>query len=136
MPFIPHTEDDFHEILAAIGAARIEDPLGEIPSALPAGELSRVPEALSEMEMTCLMSDAAARDKPVLNFIGAAAYEYHIPAAVWQLATRGEFCSSYMPYQAEALQGTLQVVYECQSVMTALIGKDVANTSLYESASA
>ncbi len=87
------------------------------------------------MEVTRLISDVAARDKPVLNFIGAGAYEHHIFAAVWH-TTHGEFCTSYTPYQAEASQGTLQVVYEYQSMMTALTGMDVANASLYEGVSA
>ncbi len=83
MPFISHTGDDVREILAVIGAERTEDLFGEIPAALRAGELSRMPEALREMEVIRLMSDTAARDKPVLNFIDAGAYEHHIPAAVW-----------------------------------------------------
>ncbi|MGH8503341.1 MAG: aminomethyl-transferring glycine dehydrogenase subunit GcvPA [Gammaproteobacteria bacterium] len=136
MPFIPHTEDDIREMLAAVGVERIEQLFDEIPPGLRCGALSDVPAGMSEMEVTRLMTHAAARDGNPLNFIGAGAYEHHIPAAVWQLATRGEFYTSYTPYQAEASQGTLQLTYEYQSMMAALTGMEVANASLYDGASA
>ena len=88
------------------------------------------------MDVTRLMQERAERDGRWLNFIGAGAYEHHIPAAVWQIATRGEFYSAYTPYQAEASQGTLQLLYEYQSMLTSLTGMDVTNASLYDGASA
>jgi glycine dehydrogenase subunit 1 len=136
MPFIPHTQADIDAMLAAIGARSIEDLFDEIPAALKSGQLERVPPALSEMEIARLASERAESDGRYLNFIGAGAYEHHIPAAVWQIATRGEFYSAYTPYQAEASQGTLQTLYEFQSMMTRLTGLDVANASLYDGASA
>jgi glycine dehydrogenase subunit 1 len=87
------------------------------------------------MEVAALMQERARQDGQPLCFIGAGAYEHHIPAAVWQIATRGEFYSSYTPYQAEASQGTLQLLYEYQSMMTALLEMDVSNASLYDGAS-
>jgi len=97
---------------------------------------SGVPSAIGEMELGRLMSDRAASDGRPLNFIGAGAYEHHIPAPVWAITTRGEFYSAYTPYQAEASQGTLQLIYEYQSMMCALTGMEVSNASLYDGASA
>ena len=136
MPFIPHTADDVREMLAECGVERIDELFDEIPDSLISKPLSAVPEGLSEMEVSRLMHDASRREGAFLNFIGAGAYEHHIPAAVWQIATRGEFYSAYTPYQAEASQGTLQVLYEYQSMMCSLTGMDVTNASLYDGASA
>ncbi len=136
MPFIPHTEDDIATMLAAVGAQQIDDLFDEIPRELLIDGLDGVPPGESEMAVSRLMHERAARDNNVLNFIGAGAYEHHIPAAVWQLATRGEFYSAYTPYQAEASQGTLQLIYEYQTMMASLTGHEVSNASLYDGASA
>ncbi|MBI3171253.1 MAG: aminomethyl-transferring glycine dehydrogenase subunit GcvPA, partial [Hydrocarboniphaga effusa] len=136
MPFIPHTETDVKEMLGAIAAPSIDALFDEIPAALRCGPLEHVPEGLPEMQVSRLMHERAHSDGMALNFIGAGAYEHHIPAAVWEITTRGEFYTAYTPYQAEASQGTLQVLYEFQSMMTALTGMDVSNASLYDGASA
>lgn len=136
MPFIPHTEEDIAEMLASIGAKSIEDLFDEIPEELVSGELTGVPSGLSELEITRLMMERANQDGFYQNYIGAGAYEHHIPAAVWQITTRGEFYSSYTPYQAEASQGTLQLLYEYQSMMASLTGMDVSNASMYDGATA
>ena len=136
MPFIPHTEADVKEMLAAIQAPSIDALFDEIPAALRCGPLAKVPRRLPEMQVSQLMHERADQDGLALNFIGAGAYEHHIPAAVWQITTRGEFYSAYTPYQAEASQGTLQVLYEYQSMMTALTGMQVSNASMYDGASA
>jgi glycine dehydrogenase subunit 1 len=135
MAFIPHTSDDVARMLEVIGVASIEDLFDEIPAELRAGALD-LPHPLSEMEIGRLMTERAAIDGRPLNFIGAGAYEHHIPAPVWAIATRGEFYSAYTPYQAEASQGTLQLIYEYQSMMCALTGMEVSNASLYDGASA
>ena len=136
MPFIPHTEDDVKQMLEVIGVDSIDDLFDEIPAALRAGDLSAIPEGMSEMEISALMGARARQDGQPVCFIGAGAYDHHIPAAVWQITTRGEFYSAYTPYQAEASQGTLQLLYEYQSMMTALMEMDVSNASLYDGASA
>ncbi len=135
MPFIPHTEHDIQAMLAAIGAPSIDALFDEIPAALRNGKLTKVPTSLSEMEISRLMQERAEADGRYLNFIGAGAYEHHIPAAVWQITTRGEFYSAYTPYQAEASQGTLQLIYEYQTMMASLTGLDVSNASLYDGGS-
>ncbi len=136
MPFIPHTEAEVREMLDAIGIDTIDDLFREIPADLRCGDLHKIPSGMSEMEITRLMQQRAREDGHPLNFIGAGAYDHHIPAAVWQLTTRGEFYSAYTPYQAEASQGTLQLLYEYQSMMTQLTAMDTSNASLYDGASA
>ena len=136
MPFIPHTEDDTREMLEAIGVASLDELFDEIPAKLKIDVLDDLPDALSEMQMMRLMRERAAMDGAPLCFIGAGAYEHHIPTAVWDIATRGEFYSAYTPYQAEASQGTLQTIYEYQTMITELTGLDVSNASLYDGASA
>jgi len=135
MPFIPHTKDDVQSMLKAIGADSIDDLFDEIPQDLLISELDGVPDALSEMEIVRLMHARAARDGAPLCFIGAGAYEHHIPAVVWDIATRGEYYSAYTPYQAEASQGTLQTIYEYQTMITSLTGMYASNASLYDGAS-
>ena len=136
MPFIPHTEADVDAMLASIGAPSTDALFDEIPAELNCGGLPGIPEGLSEMQVSRLMNQRAAADGFYSNFIGAGAYEHHIPAAVWQIVTRGEFYSAYTPYQAEASQGTLQLLYEYQTMMASLTGLDVSNASLYDGASA
>ena len=135
MPFIPHTEQDVRDMLAAIGAKDIETLFDEIPANLRARRLEAIPDGMSEQEIGRLMLERAERDGRPLCFIGAGAYEHHIPAAVWEITTRGEFYSAYTPYQAEASQGTLQLIYEYQTMMTRLMAMDVSNASLYDGAS-
>ena len=135
MPFIPHTDEEVKSMLDAIGVQSIEQLFDEIPAALRSKGLEKVPEGKSEMDVARLMRARAAQDERSLCFAGAGAYEHHIPAAVWELTTRGEFYSAYTPYQAEASQGTLQLLYEFQSMMTSLTGMDVSNASLYDGAS-
>lgn len=135
MPFIPHTAEEVDAMLATIGVDSIEDLFDEIPAALRAGRLAKVPEGVSEMEMLRVFSERANADALGPCFLGAGAYDHHIPAAVWDLTARGEFMTAYTPYQAEASQGTLQLIYEYQSMMAALTAMDVSNASVYDGAS-
>lgn len=135
MPFIPHTEDDTRAMLDAIGVERIENLFDEIPKALRAGALDEVPEGVSEMAMLADLGARAARDAEVVCFAGAGSYDHHIPAAVWDLVGRGEFMTAYTPYQAEASQGTLQVIYEYQTMIAGLTAMEVSNASVYDGGS-
>ena len=136
MPFNPHTPKDVGDMLAAIGAKTIEELFDEIPKELRIESLAGIPDALNEMQTGKLMMARAVQDGLPLNFIGAGAYEHHIPSAVWAVTTRGEFYSAYTPYQAEASQGTLQLIYEYQTMISSLTGMEVSNASLYDGGSA
>ena len=136
MPFVPHTPADVQAMLESIGADSIETLFDEIPEAVRSGELNQTPDGMTEMDLLKLMNKRARQDEVALSFIGAGAYEHHIPAAVWDLVSRGEFMTAYTPYQAEASQGTLQLIYEFQTMMTRLLAMDVANASVYDGATA
>ncbi len=136
MPFVPHTKDEINDMLSVIGIDSIENLFDEIPAHLKIDSLKKVPAGLNEMEINRIMQNRAADDGTPLCFLGAGAYDHHIPAAVWQITTRGEYYTAYTPYQAEASQGTLQLTYEFQSMMAALTAMDVSNASLYDGASA
>lgn len=139
MPFIPHTSGDVRRMLDTLnngqGVDSLDDLFDEIPANLRCQPLAGIPEGLSEMDVTRLMRERSEQDAGALCFIGAGAYEHHIPAAVWDLASRGEFLTAYTPYQAEASQGTLQVIYEFQSMMAHITAMDASNASVYDGAS-
>jgi glycine dehydrogenase subunit 1 len=123
-------------MLHTIGADSIDALFDEIPESLRIQGLEGIPPGLSEMEIGRLMSERASLDGRPLSFLGAGAYEHHIPSAVWAITTRGEFYSAYTPYQAEASQGTLQLIHEYQTMITSLTGMEVSNASLYDGGSA
>ena len=136
MPFVPHTESDISTMLSRVGVAALGELFDEIPAGLRIKGLEGIGPALSEAEITQLMQMRARHDGEPLCFIGAGAYDHYVPAAVWDIATRGEFYSAYTPYQAEASQGTLQVIYEFQTMLASLTGLEVSNASLYDGATA
>lgn len=136
MPYIPHTKEDVDEMLRVINAESIDELFDEIPKNLRCGDFKNIPEGMNEMT---LLQEAEKHASSITNgacFIGAGAYEHHIPAAVWDITSRGEFLTAYTPYQAEASQGTLQLLYEFQTMIAELTAMEVANASLYDGASA
>ena len=122
-------------MLSVIGVDSIEQLFDEIPPELRSDGLDNIPSRQSEMQVQRLLTEKSMQDGTPLCFAGGGAYEHHIPAAIWEIATRGEFYSAYTPYQAEASQGTLQVIYEFQTMIASLTGMDVSNASLYDGAS-
>lgn len=136
MPFTPHTDDDIQSMLKTIDLPSIESLFDEIPETLRFKGKLNVPSGISEIELNHLVSERTKKMQNTLCFIGAGAYEHHIPAAVWDITSRGEFLTAYTPYQAEASQGTLQLLYEYQSMIAGLTNMDVSNASMYDGASA
>jgi glycine dehydrogenase subunit 1 len=136
MPYIPHTPEDTKKMLAAIEVENIQALFDEIPAALQYAGFNEIPAGINEMEMLRKAQFLANKNRNGICFIGAGCYEHHIPAAVWDIASRGEFLTAYTPYQAEASQGTLQLLYEYQTMICELTGMDVSNASMYDGATA
>lgn len=136
MPFIPHTSDCVATMLGRIGESRVDALFDEIPEGLQLEEIQGLPAGQDELTMLRELKELADLDTPLTCFAGGGSYDHHIPAAVWDIASRGEFLTSYTPYQAEASQGTLQLLYEYQSMMCALTGQEVSNASVYDGATA
>ena len=136
MPFVPHTDADARAMLARIGANSVDELFDEIDPRLRGADFSALPDGQSEMTMLAELSARARQDETGPCFLGAGCYDHHIPAAVWDIAARGEFLTAYTPYQAEASQGTLQLIYEYQSMLAALTGLEVSNASVYDGGSA
>ena len=139
MPYTFNTPEDRQAMLEAIGAGSIEELFRCIPADLQLDRPLRIPAALSEMELTQHMSALAAKNihagqKPC--FLGGGSYDHFVPAVVDNLASRGEFYTSYTPYQPEVSQGNLQAMFEYQTLICQLTGMDVSNASLYDGGSA
>jgi glycine dehydrogenase subunit 1 len=139
MPYLYNTPEDQSAMLAAIGAASIEELFTMVPAELRLNRALDIPPALTELELTQHMTALAAKNAHAGNkicFLGGGSYDHFIPAVVDEIASRGEFYTSYTPYQAEVSQGNLQVVFEYQTLIARLTGLDVSNASLYDGGSA
>src|SRR5271166_3465121 len=139
MRYLPLTERDRREMLEAIGVDSIDALFADVPPAARLDGLLDLPRAMGEIEVERAISEMAARNvaaDSVPFFIGGGAYRHHIPAAVDHLIQRGEFLTSYTPYQPEVSQGTLQYLFEFQTQVALLTGMEVANASLYDGATA
>jgi len=138
MDFTPHTDPEIAEMLRVIGVSSIDDLFQEVPEVARILRGLDLPAGLSEAEVEERVRGLADRNPmgAVVSFLGAGAYDHYIPAAVDHLVSRGEFLTSYTPYQAEVSQGTLQAQFEYQTMVAGLLGMDVANASMYEGATA
>jgi len=139
MPYTFNTDDEQREMLDAIGAASLDDLFAGIPSSLRLGRPLDLPQALTEMELARHMSGLAGRNVPAGErtcFLGGGSYDHFVPAVVDAIASRGEFFTSYTPYQPEVSQGNLQATFEYQTLVCQLTGMDVSNASLYDGGSA
>lgn len=136
MPFVPHTSSQVQDMLRRLGARSVVDLYDEIPESLLRNDPPGIPPGLDEAGIGRIARQRAGSNDPLLCFAGGGAYEHHIPAAIWDIASRGEFYSNYTPYQPEAAQGSLQLTYEYQTMIAGLTGMDVANASLYDGATA
>jgi len=139
MRYIPNTEADCQAMLQALELTSMEELFAGIPAALRFSRALDIPQALSEQEMLRHMRTLAGRNANVEEyaaFLGAGAYHHFIPSIVPVLLSRGEFMTAYTPYQPEMAQGTLQAMYEYQTLICQLTDMEVANASLYDGASA
>ncbi len=136
MSFVPHSDADKREMLRTAGVADLRELYADVPEALLLKEPLDLPEALSEWETVRLLQERAAENASAICFAGAGIYDHHVPAAVDHLIRRSEFYTAYTPYQPEVSQGTLQSIYEFQTMVCELTGMDVANASMYDGASA
>ncbi len=138
MPFIANTDAERAAMLAAVGVERVEDLFHDVPEAYRFPELV-LPDALSELEALRELASLANENEnldELSSFLGAGAYRHFIPSVVDFLAGRSEFYTAYTPYQPEVSQGTLQAIFEYQSMMAALTGMDASNASHYDGATA
>ncbi|HEX5951400.1 MAG TPA: glycine dehydrogenase, partial [Actinomycetota bacterium] len=139
MRYAPHTDEDVGAMLEAIGLASLDDLFAQIPEAVRLDRPLDLPEGVSEPEVVQDLADLAARNRSadeLVCFAGGGAYDHYVPAAVWALAGRSEFYTSYTPYQPELSQGVLQALFEYQSMVCELTALDVSNASLYDGSTA
>jgi glycine dehydrogenase subunit 1 len=139
MRYLPHTEEEVAAMLGVVGAADLDSLFDSVPPGCRMQGALNLPEPLTEWELTrhveaLAAASSAAPEQQV--FLGAGSYSHHIPAVVQSLASRAEFATAYTPYQPEVAQGTLQAIFEYQTLVCRLLGMEVANASLYDGASA
>ena len=136
MGYSPHTPADRDVMLAAIGAASVDELFEDIPAAVRSTRFE-VPPPLAEQEVRAELARLAGRNQiPRITFLGAGVYRHLIPSVVGEVVGRAEFSTSYTPYQPEVSQGTLQSIYEFQSLICELTGMEVASASHYDGATA
>ncbi len=134
--YFPHTTDDIEEMLDTCGVSNIDELYSDVPQQLLLGREYNVPEEMSEKEVRDFFKSLAKSNKDLACFAGAGYYDHYTPAVVPSILSRSEFLTAYTPYQPEISQGTLQYIFEYQSMMASLTGMDVSNASMYDGATA
>ncbi|SRR5579875_388122 len=139
MRFLPQTDAEIADMLTTIGVPSIDDLIAHVPAPLRARATIKLAPGMTEAQVAAEMQSLAARNRGATDFrsfLGAGYYRHYVPAAVRAIVARSEFATSYTPYQPEASQGTLQAIFEFQTLITQLTGLEVANASMYDGASA
>ena len=136
MAFLTNSESDIKVMLSQIGVENFEDLISNIPSDLRYKGKIDIPDAISEAEVTGLIDSLASKNELGISFMGGGVYDHYVPVIVGSLISRSEFYTAYTPYQPEVSQGTLQSIYEFQSMVSELTQMDVTNASMYEGGSA
>lgn len=138
-PYVPHTQKDVEEMLKKLGLKNIEELFNDIPEDVKLNRELNLPKAKSELEVRNRLMELANKNCSVskmTSYLGAGAYEHYIPSVVNHIISRSEFYTAYTPYQPEISQGTLQYIFEFQTLISELTGMDVANASLYDGGTA
>ena len=134
--YFPHTPDDVQKMLDVIGVSSLDDLYAEVPEELKLHRELQIPSAKSEVEVRRVIEGLAAENRRLVCFAGAGCYDHYTPSLVPYIASRSEFSTSYTPYQAEVSQGTLQYIFEYQTMMADLTGMAISNASMYDGSTA
>lgn len=136
MKYFPHTTEDIEQMLAVAGLKSLDDLFAEIPQQLLFNKEFALPEAMSEAEIRRFFDELGSRNSRLVCFAGAWVEDHYSPSVINAIIQRGEFLTAYTPYQPEISQGTLQYIFEYQSMITELTGMDVTNASMYDGTTA
>jgi glycine dehydrogenase subunit 1 len=138
MRYLPHTPQEIDEMLSAVGVASLDDLYAPIPREARLSRPLDLPSGMDEPTLMRHLSELADKNRAatMLSFLGAGAYDHHFPPAADQLLLRSELYTAYTPYQPEVAQGTLQIIFEFQTIVSEILGLPVANASMYDAASA
>ena len=136
MKYFPHTQDDIQQMLAVAGVGSLDELYGEIPQQLLFDREFALPEAMSEVEIRRFFEELGKKNSQLVCFAGAGVEDHYSPSVIAPLLSRGEFLTAYTPYQPEISQGTLQYIFEYQSMICELTGMDVTNASMYDGTTA
>lgn len=134
--YFPHTEEELKEMLKVAGVDSLEALYSEVPESLKLKKELNIPSSLSEIEVRKIFDELGKKNQQLVCFAGAGSYDHYTPSVVNYLCSRSEFSTSYTPYQAEISQGTLQYIFEFQTMMADLTGMDISNASMYDGATA